>query len=342
MTKGFNSKWGYAVLGCGRIGTVHAANITTAADLELTYVYDPIMAAASKLSKQLNAPMATGLDEIFADTNTQAILICTPTPSHVKIIKQAVLAGKKVLCEKPLAPSLKESLEAMNFVKKHQGLLMVGFNRPFDPGFYSLRQKVAKGAVGKIEHIQITSRDPGLPPISYIKSSGGIFKDMTIHDFEMALRLMPAKPTAISVMASALVDPAVARAGDNDSALISLTTANGSTCCIHNSRRATYGYDQRVEVFGSGGMLQAGNLHEDNLTTATSKGFSQAPLQHFFLERYNQSYKNLVYTFTQAMKNNKQALQEVQVTNGINAIYLAEQASKAAKNGKIVQLKLPY
>ena len=332
----------FAVLGCGRIGSVHAANIVNMQGLELGYVYDPVTAAAKKLSGTLGARIAEDLDEIFSDPQIDAIIICTPTPTHTMLIKKAVLAGKNILCEKPLAPSLKESLACMNFVKKNKGLLMVGFNRPFDPGFFALRKRLTKGAVGRVEHVQITSRDPGAPPISYIKTSGGIFKDMTIHDFEMALRLMPAKPKAIAVMASSIVDPAIGRAGDNDSALISISAADGSTCGIHNSRRAAYGYDQRIEVFGSKGMLQAGNYHEDNLQYANSKGYTKAPLQHFFLERYTDSYRKIVDTFVRAMQGNSEALAELNFTNGINAIYLAEQAGKAAKTGRVIPLKLPY
>ena len=333
------NKIGIAVIGCGRIGRVHAANLVNLPKVRLSFVYDAMAQASLKLGNELGAPVAEKVEQIFDDPATDAIIICSPTPTHVKLIKQAVLAKKKVLCEKPLAGSLKDSRAIMDFVSKHKGMLMVGFNRPYDPGFLSLRQRVAKGELGNTEHIQITSRDPAAPPISYMKLAGGIFMDMTIHDFEMALRLLPSKPVTISAMAAALTDKEIGKIGDYDSVLVTMRTADGRTCCIHNCRRAAYGYDQRVEVFGSKGMLQAQNIHDNNLLTATAKGFAQAPLQHFFLERYNQSYRNIVNTFVAAIGGNKAALQEVKTTNGVNAIYLAEQAAVAAKSGRQVKLK---
>lgn len=335
-------KIGIAVIGCGRIGIVHASNLANLPGINLTFVYDALPKAAKKLGGELAAPIATSPEQIFADKNTEAVIICSPTPTHTKLIKQAVLAGKKVLCEKPLAGSLKESRACMDFVAKHKGLLMVGFNRPYDPGVYDLRNRLAKGELGKVEHVQITSRDPAAPPMAYLKVAGGIFLDMTIHDFEMALRLLPDSPVAISAMASAVTDKAIGRIGDYDNAVISMHTKSGVTCSIHNCRRAAYGYDQRVEVAGSKGMLQTQNIHEHNIVNAGSKGFNQAPLQHFFLERYNQSYRNIVNTFVAAIGGNKKALDEVRTTNGVNAIYLAEQAAISAKSGKTIKLTLPY
>ncbi|MBE8182406.1 MAG: inositol 2-dehydrogenase [Candidatus Portiera sp.] len=335
-------KIGIAVIGCGRIGRVHAANLANLTGTTLTFVYDAMPQAAKKLGAELNAQVADSVEQIFADDATQAVIICSPTPTHIQLIKQAVLAGKKILCEKPLTRTLKESISCMDFVAKHKAILMVGFNRPYDPGVYALRQRVAKGEVGNIEHVQITSRDPAAPPMAYLKLAGGIFLDMMIHDFEMALRLLPDKPVALSAMASAITDKAIGKIGDHDNAVVTMHTAAGATCSIHNCRRAAYGYDQRVEVAGSKGMLQAQNLHEDNLISAGSKGFAQAPLQHFFLERYNQSYRTIVNTFVAAIGGNKKALEEVRTTNGVNAIYLAEQAAISAKSGKTVKLKLPY
>ena len=322
-------KMGFAVIGCGRIGIVHANNLANMPELELRWVYDPMAEAATKLGAELQVPVAKDLDEIYNDPAVQGVIICAPVAFHVEISKKATDAGKKVLCEKPLAPCLADCLEVMEYVKQKGGLLMVGFNRPYDPGFYNLRHQVADGAVGKVEHVSITSRDPAPPSLDYLKVSGGIFRDMMIHDFEMALRLLNSPAKSIAVMASSIVDPEIGKIGDLSSALVSIFAADGSTCSIHNSRRASYGYDQRVEVFGSAGMVQANNFHEDNLVLATKDGYRQRPLQNFFLERYTDSYKNIVRTFVAAIQDDKKALEECRTTNGINAIYLAEQAEIA-------------
>lgn len=345
MPKRFNiaNNIGLAVIGCGRIGLVHAANIATMPEVRLTYVYDQIPQLAKKVSRIHNVNIANNIQEIMEDGDTHGLLICTPPGSHVSLIKAGVMADKAIFCEKPLAHSLKEGIECSNFIDEHKGLLMVGFNRRFDLGNYAIKQRTTKGEIGQIEHIQIISRDPKPPPLSYISKSGGLFIDMTIHDFDMALNLLPESPNAISVMASAIADKSIAKAGDCDSALISMGTAQGISCVIHNSRRAVYGYDQRVEVFGSKGMLQTQNLYADNIITATKKGYNQSPLQYFFLERYNLSYKAIITTFIRALKGNKNACMEANetVNSGVNSIYLAQQAAKAYKKQTTINLSLP-
>ena len=334
---------GIAVLGCGRIGAVHAANIASMSGVRLTYVFDKIPALANKISRKVGVAVADSIKDIMQDDETQAVVICTPVDTHIELIKQGIVAGKAVFCEKPLAHSLKESIACRDFVAKHKGTLMIGFNRRFDNGNYLLKQKLNKRDLGQIEHIQITSRDPAAPPLSYLREAGGLFMDMTIHDFDLMLHLLDEPPVAISTMASAITDEAIGKAGDYDSALVSATTARGCTCAIHNSRRAVYGYDQRIEVFGSKGMLQTQNFHNDNLITATAKGFSESPLQHFFLERYNESFKTIMDTFARAVRGDKKAQEEAKATviGGINTIYMAQQAALALKKKTTVKLSLP-
>ena len=267
--------------------------------------------------------------------------MCTPTPTHSRIIRQAILVGKAVYCEKPLAGTLKEGMETAQFVEKHKGRLMVGLNRRFDPDFSLLKKKITAGTIGRPEYFQIISRDPGLPSWDYLRQSGGLFMDMTIHDFDMALYLLPEPPVALSAFATVQVDPRVAEM-DHDSATVTLVTESGCIAVIHNSRRATYGYDQRIEAFGSEGMLQSRNYNEHGLSSADGRGFHQAPLKSFFLERYMESYRIAVQSFIAALQGDEEKAAQVRGLNGIHAIYLAAQALKAHERRAFVPLKLPY
>ena len=330
-----------AVLGAGRIGTVHALALAQNPEVDLRWVYDPIIAAAKKIHKTTATPIAKSFKQVIEDESIELLILCTPTPTHTKIIKQAVLARKAVYCEKPLAGTLRESLACVQFVEKHKGRMMVGLNRRFDPDFSLLKEKIASGAIGKPEYFQIISRDPGLPSWDYLRQSGGLFMDMTIHDFDMALYLLPEPPIALSAFATVQVDPKMAKI-DYDSAAVTLVTKSGCIATIHNSRRATYGYDQRIEAFGSKGMLQSRNYNEHGLSGADRQGFHQSPLKNFFLERYMLSYQIAVKSFIAALQGDKKKLAKVKETNGINAIYLATQAAKAHKSRRFVPLKMPY
>jgi len=223
------------ILGAGRIGAVHALALAHNADVELCWIYDPLIKAAKSVQKETGVAIASSLDEVIEDETIDLLIVCTPTPTHTQIIKRAIIRGKAVYCEKPLASTLKESLECIRFVDKRKGKLMVGLNRRFDPDFSLLKQQIDSGLIGKTEYIQINSRDPGLPSLDYLRQSGGLFMDMTIHDFDMALYLLPEPPVAISAFASAQIDPKIAEL-DNDSATITLVTERGCICHIHNSR----------------------------------------------------------------------------------------------------------
>lgn len=328
------------MLGLGRIGSLHATNIAALPDLDLTYLYEEQPQLLVKMQKQFTVPAAQDLDEILQDPKTGLLIICTPTPTHRALIKKAVDAGKAVFCEKPLCGSLEEARDCLAYVHKRRGLMMVGFNRRFDRDNMLLKRQL--GVLGALEHIHITSRDPAPPPIAYIKQSGGIFMDMTIHDLDMALHLMPDPPVRLAVMASVLTDPAIGKAGDMDSALISMTTRSGCLVSIHNSRRACYGYDQRIEVFGAKGMIQTANQKNSDLTLATTKGFHQTALKHFFLERYMDSYREELLFLVRGLRGNKAVLRQACAINGVNAIYLAKMAGVAFKSGRSVALKLPH
>lgn len=329
------------ILGTGRIGAVHTLALAHNTDVELCWIYDPLIKAAKSVQRQTGVAIASSPDQIIEDDTIDLLIVCTPTPTHTQIIKRAIIRGKAVYCEKPLASTLKESLECVRFVDKRKGKLMVGLNRRFDPDFSLLKKQIDSGLVGKTEYIQIISRDPGLPPLDYLRQSGGLFMDMTIHDFDMALYLLPEPPVAISAFASVQVDPKIAKL-DYDSATVTLVTKRGCICHIHNSRRAVYGYDQRIEVFGSKGMVQNRNYNENALMRADSKGIHQAVLKNFFLERYMMSYQLAVKSFIAALQGDKKKQAQVKEVNGINAIYLATQAAKSYRSRKFEPLKLPY
>ena len=329
------------ILGAGRIGAVHALALAHNTDVELGWIYDPLIKAARSVQEETGVAIASTLEQVIEDETIDLLIVCTPTPTHTQIIKRAVIRGKAVYCEKPLALTLKESLECIRFVDKRKGRLMVGLNRRFDPDFSLLKQQIDSGLIGKTEYVQITSRDPGLPPLDYLRQSGGLFMDMTIHDFDMALYLLPEPPVAISAFASVQVDPKIAEL-DNDSATVTLVTKHGCICHIHNSRRAAYGYDQRIEIFGSKGMVQNRNHNENALIRSDTKGIHQAVLKNFFLERYMVSYQLAVKFFIAALLGDEKKQAQAKKVNGINAIYLATAAAKSYRSRKFEPLKLPY
>ncbi len=330
---------GCAVLGLGRIGSLHVANLAVMPTARLTYLAEENPSVLAKICKKYDVAPAHNLEEILADEKTELLVLCTPTPTHSGMIKRAVRAGKAVFCEKPLCGSLQEALDCVSYVRRHGGKMMVGFNRRFDPDNILLKE--SSRTVGSLEHIQIISRDPAPPPLAYIRQSGGLFMDMTIHDFDMALHLMPDPPERLTVMASVLTDASIGEAGDMDSALVSMKTVSGCLVSIHNSRRASYGYDQRIEIFGSKGMLQTANQKKDHLILANKSGIHRAALKHFFLERYAQSYTEELAGFIRALAGDQKLLKELCSIDGVNAMYLAQMAKESLKAGRSLKLRLP-
>ena len=323
------------LLGAGRIAGVHATAISTNPGSRLAAVSDFIPEAAQKLAATYGTTART-TDEIIADPTIDAVLIATSTDTHSDLIERATAAGKAVLCEKPVDLSLARALACQKAVASNGKPVMIGFNRRFDPNFSALKAAADRGEIGKTELLSITSFDPAPPPVAYIKVSGGIFRDMMIHDFDMANFLMGAPPVSVSAAASSIVDPAIGAAGDFDTAVVTLTYADGRIAVIKNSRRAVYGYDQRVEMLGSEGLLQAQNMLESTVVKSTTAGVLAAKPTYFFLERYMPSYAAEWAAFVDALTGGKPL--PVTLADGVAALAMAEAATRSAKSGKPVLL----
>ncbi|MGB1864428.1 MAG: inositol 2-dehydrogenase [Candidatus Puniceispirillum sp.] len=324
-----------AVLGAGRIGQVHARAIAGHDAAILTAIADPIAAAADAIAEQYGCDVRT-IDEIAVSDDVDGVIICTPTDTHADLIEQFARSGKAIFCEKPIDLSVDRVRACLDVVNEVKAVLMVGFNRRFDPHFAALKDAINKGDIGQSEMAVITSRDPGAPPIDYIKRSGGIFRDMTIHDFDMAVFLIDEMPVTVQASGSVLVDPAIGEAGDYDCASVIMTMASGKQVNISNSRRATYGYDQRIEVHGSKGMVAAENQRPVSIELATSSGYARPPLHDFFMTRYIDAYANEITAFVDCIVNGAQPSPNGQ--DGLNALRIADAALLSAQTGKAVHL----
>ena len=323
----------FAVLGAGRIGQVHARAIASVPGAELVAIAEPFEAPAKAAQAAFGCAIRS-IDEIAAAGDIDAVVICTPTDTHADLIEKFVRAGKHVFCEKPVDLDVARVKTALATVKAEGGTLMVGFNRRFDPDFMALKAAIDAGRVGEVEMITITSRDPGAPPAEYIKVSGGIFRDMTIHDFDVARWLLGEEVKTVYAAASVLTDPKIGELGDYDSATVVLRTASGKQCTISNSRRASYGYDQRIEVLGSKGLVSARNTHEANIELADGAGFSRPPLLDFFMTRYTAAYANEIAAFCKAVADGTPT--PTTGEDGLKALELAEAALTSARTGAVV------
>jgi myo-inositol 2-dehydrogenase / D-chiro-inositol 1-dehydrogenase len=325
----------FGLLGAGRIGKVHAKAVTGDANAKLVAVADAMAPAAQAIADQYGCDVRT-IEAIEAAKDIDAVVICTPTDTHADLIERFVKAGKAVFCEKPIDLSLARVKACLEVVRAHKGTLMVGFNRRFDPHFRAVRAEIDKGTVGDVEMVVITSRDPGAPPVEYIKRSGGIFRDMTIHDFDMARFLLGEEISEVVATAAVLVDPAIGTAGDFDSVQVLLKTASGKQAMISNSRRATYGYDQRIEVHGSKGAVSAENQRPVSIEVATGAGYTRPPLHDFFMTRYTEAYAAEIATFIAAL--NGKGAAEPTGEDGLIALALADAAVKSVAEGRVVKL----
>src|SRR6478735_7285767 len=290
----------FGLLGAGRIGKVHAKAVSGDANAKLVAVADAFPQAADAIASAYGCEVRT-IEAIEAAKDIDAVVICTPTDTHADLIERFARAGKAIFCEKPIDLDVDRVRACMRVVEENKGKLMVGFNRRFDPHFMAVRKTIDDGRIGDVEMVTITSRDPGAPPVDYIKRSGGIFRDMTIHDFDMARFLLGEEIDAVTAQASVLVDPAIGTAGDFDSVSVMLSTASGKHATISNSRRATYGYDQRIEVHGSKGSVAAENQRAVSIEVANAKGYTRPPLYDFFMTRYTQAYANEIAAFIDAI-----------------------------------------
>jgi myo-inositol 2-dehydrogenase/D-chiro-inositol 1-dehydrogenase len=325
----------FAQFGAGRIGAIHAANLAAMPEARLLHVVDVNAAAAAALAARHGARVAT-VEAALGDPQVNAVIIASSTDTHADLAIAAARAGKAIFCEKPIDLSLKRVDACLAAVKKAKVPMFVGFNRRFDPSFAALHARVVQGEIGSVEQVIITSRDPGLPPIAYLKVSGGQFRDMTIHDFDMARWLLGEEPVELFAYGSCLVDPAVAKVGDTDSAMIVLKTASGRLAHINNSRRASYGYDQRLEVHGSKGRLMAGNRTPTTVELADGTAVSADKPLFFFLERYADAYRAELAAFVRAVVNGQPM--PVGAADGRQAIVLAEAAVKSLRTGRPVKI----
>ena len=322
-----------AVIGAGRIGSIHARNVAPHG-MRLRYVVDPAAEAAKRLAVELGAEVAT-LDQALADPAVDGVVIASSTDTHLDYALRATAAGKAVFCEKPIDLDLARSRKA-GAPLAHAERLLLGFNRRFDPHFQALKSRLDDGTVGALETLHITSHDPAPPPIAYVKVSGGIFRDMAIHDFDMARWLLGEAVSEVFAWASCLVDPEIGRAGDYDTAKILLRTPAGKMCLISNTRRSGYGYDQRIEAFGSKGLARADNVMQSTVSTWQAPGAASDAFQNFFLDRYAEAYRREMAHFAQVVRG--EAKPRVGYADAIDALALAEAAQESVRAGKAVRL----
>ncbi|MEO1777505.1 MAG: inositol 2-dehydrogenase [Pseudomonadota bacterium] len=323
------------LLGAGRIGAVHARAIAAHSGSTLVAVSDVVAENAGRLAESYGAVVRTS-DEIIADPAIDAVLIATSTDTHCDFIEAATAAGKAVLCEKPVDLSLSRARACAEKVAATHQPVMIGFNRRFDPSFNAMRSALQGGEIGKAEMLSITSFDPAPPPVSYVKVSGGLFRDMMIHDFDMANFMMGDAPETVMAVGSAIIDPAIGAAGDVDTAAVTLSYADGRIAVIKNSRRAAYGYDQRIELLGSEGLLQAQNMLENTVVKSTRDGVTGAKPTYFFLERYMPAYEAEWSAFVTALEQGKPM--PITLNDGVAALAMAEAATQSVRDKRPVKL----
>ncbi|MBZ0259020.1 MAG: inositol 2-dehydrogenase [Hyphomicrobiales bacterium] len=326
----------FGVIGAGRIGKVHAATIAANPKARLAYVADAMPAAAEALASQHGAK-AVSVEDILKARDVDAVVIGSPTGFHAEQIQIASNNGKAIMCEKPVSLAVNAIHETLKVVEKNKSILMIGFNRRFDPNIAELESRVRKGDVGNIEIVTVISRDPGPPPMDYIKGSGGLFRDMMIHDLDMARFLMGEEFVVLQALGTSLVDKAIGLAGDVDTAAVQMQTASGRIAVITNSRRATYGYDQRMEVHGSKGMLAVRNVHNTTVELHSAQGTQADPVQNFFLERYGQAYANEIKSFITAVETGSRD-PKPSGFDGLQAQILAEAATVSCQTGNPVEV----
>jgi len=325
-----------AVLGAGRIGRIHARNAAAHPRLGVKYVVDPAVEAAAALSQEIGASVAE-LDQVLEDQSVAGVIIATPTDTHLDYALTAAAAEKAILCEKPVDLDLTRARAAAPELARRNARLLVGFNRRFDPDFAALRSRLADGLLGSLESLHITSHDPAPPPISYVRGSGGLFKDMAIHDFDMARWLLGEEPVELFAAASCLIDPAIGEAGDVDTAKTVIRAGSGRLAIISNSRRSGYGYDQRIEAYCAQGLIKADNRLESSVSTWRAAGMASDMLQNFFLDRYAAAYRLELAHFVDILAGEASPL--ITFEDGVAALALAEAAAVSVGSGQSVRLQ---
>lgn len=326
---------GLGIIGTGRIAHAHAAGISNNPDAELVSVFDVVGDVADAFARRYGCKSAD-VDAIAADPEIEGVLICTPTPTHSALIEKFAAVGKHVFCEKPVDLDIERAKDVVRAADEAGVKLMLGFNRRFDPDFMAVRAAIDAGAVGDVELVLITSRDPAPPPVSYARDSGGLFRDMTIHDLDMARYMLGEEPVVVSAHGSALVNPEIAEFGDIDTASVILETASGKQAVITNSRRATYGYDQRIEVHGSLGMAAADNHLETGAVIGNADGFTKPPLQNFFMDRYIPAYTNEIKAFVRSIAEDTEP--PATGADGVIALRIADACFESLRTGVRVEI----
>ncbi|GAB4509975.1 MAG: inositol 2-dehydrogenase [Anaerolineae bacterium] len=325
------------LVGTGRIGRVHAQTVSQRIpQAQLTTLTDVNLAAAQQAAQDFNVPkVAQTFTDLLDDDSIDAVLICSSTDTHAPFIIQAAQAGKHIFCEKPIAADLKVIDEALAAVEAAGVKLMIGFNRRFDANYQRVKDAIAQGDIGEPHLMHIISRDPAPPPIAYVKVSGGMFFDMTIHDFDMA-RFLLGEVEEIYAAAGVMVDPAIGEAGDVDTAVLTLRFTNGAIGTIDNSRQAVYGYDQRVEVFGSKGSASSANLYADAVTLSTAENVRRGLPLNFFMDRYIPSYQKEVEAFIHSIQSDSPL--PVTGLDGRAPVVMAKAAMKSLQENRPVRL----
>lgn len=327
----------FALFGAGRIGAMHAAHIAENPKSELAAVFDVNAKAAEAVAGKHDARVAASSDDVLGDKTIDAVLIASSTDTHVPLITAAAKAGKAILCEKPIDLDIKKVEQCAKDIAQYNVPIQLGFNRRYDATHRALRQAVAQGEIGRLETLIITSRDPEPAPLAYLKVSGGIFRDMTIHDFDLARFILGEEPVEISAAGSILIEPELQRLNDYDTVMVTMKAKSGALVHINNSRRCVYGYDQRVEAFGSKGMVQSDNPLPSMLKRWDAGGTQGAGvLHHFFIERYRQAYLDELNEFIERVGKGLQPT--VGFEDGRRALIIADAAFEAARSGKVVKV----
>jgi myo-inositol 2-dehydrogenase / D-chiro-inositol 1-dehydrogenase len=327
-----------AVLGCGRIGQMHAANVARHPRAALAMVFDVNSAVAERVAAEQGVKAAASAEEVFKSAEVDAVLIATATPTHADYIEMAIAAGKAVLCEKPIDLNLARVNACAARIANTRIPIQLGFNRRYDPGHSGARAAVLAGEIGELHQVVITSRDPSLPPRAYLEAAGGLFRDMTIHDFDLARFMLGEEPTEVFALGNALIDPVLGKElNEVDSAMFILRTESGKQCHINNSRTAVYGYDQRVELMGSTGMVISDNRKPHEVRRYSAKSTEgAAPYQFFFLERYLEAFMAEIDGFVDCVEKGTPPLASFE--DGRRALILAEAAYRSMHEKRLVNV----
>jgi myo-inositol 2-dehydrogenase/D-chiro-inositol 1-dehydrogenase len=325
-----------ALLGAGRIGQVHARAVSSVPAAKLVAVADPVTKNAKLVQDQYDCDIRT-IDQILLSDDVDGVVICTPTDTHADLIERFAKVGKAIFCEKPVDLNISRVQACLAVVEEESATLMVGFNRRFDPDFQALKSSIDAGQIGEVEMVTIISRDPEAPPYEYITRSGGIFRDMMIHDFDVARWMLGEEVVSVQAAASVLTDPNIGKYGDFDSANTILKTASGKHCSITNSRRASFGYDQRIEVHGSTGCVAVDNHHQSRINVANAQGYTKPPLLDFFMSRYVAAYSAEIEHFVECLASGSQP--HTDGYDGLMSLALAEAALESVRTGSAVNPK---